>query len=45
MRFGVKENDHALCDKVQDMINDMKTDGTMKKISEKWFGSDITIIK
>lgn len=33
-----------LRDQVQKTLEDMAADGTMAKISEKWFGSDITII-
>jgi polar amino acid transport system substrate-binding protein len=34
----------ALRDEVQKTLEDMAADGTMKQISEKWFGSDVTII-
>lgn len=33
-----------LRDKVQKTLEDMAADGTMAKISEKWFGTDVTII-
>lgn len=42
--FGIgfaKEN-QALRDDVQKVLNEMKADGTIAKISEKWFGKDIT---
>ena len=42
--FGIgfaKEN-QALRDEVQKVLDEMKADGTMAKISEKWFGKDIT---
>jgi polar amino acid transport system substrate-binding protein len=42
--FGIgfaKEN-QQLRDEVQKVLNEMKADGTMGKISEKWFGKDIT---
>ncbi|HJF85052.1 amino acid ABC transporter substrate-binding protein [Megamonas hypermegale] len=42
--FGIafaKENT-ALRDEVQKVMNEMKADGTIAKISEKWFGKDIT---
>lgn len=45
LAIGFRKGDKALCDKVQDIISDMKADGTLKDISTKWFGSDITIIK
>ena len=34
----------ALRDEVQKALEEMAADGTMSKISEKWFGSDVTII-
>ena len=42
--FGIgfaKEN-QALRNEVQKVLDEMKADGTMAKISEKWFGKDIT---
>ncbi len=33
-----------LRDQVQKTLEDMAADGTMAKISEKWFGTDVTII-
>ncbi|MCR5756792.1 MAG: amino acid ABC transporter substrate-binding protein [Selenomonas sp.] len=42
--FGIgfaKEN-QSLRDDVQKVLNEMKADGTIAKISEKWFGKDIT---
>ena len=33
-----------LRDQVQKVLEDMAADGTMAKISEKWFGTDVTII-
>lgn len=42
--FGVafRKNEVALRDKVQKTIDEMVADGTMGKISRKWFGEDIT---
>lgn len=37
-----RKEDTALRDKVQKAIDGMNSDGTMKKISEKWFGKDLT---
>lgn len=45
LAIGFRKNDQALCHKVEDIIGEMKADGTLKKISEKWFDSDITIVK
>lgn len=43
--FGIafNKNNTELRDQVQKVMNEMKQDGTMAKISEKWFGKDITI--
>ena len=43
--FGIAfaKDNQQLRDDVQKVINDMKADGTVAKISEKWFGKDITI--
>ena len=40
--IGYEKGNTALRDEVQKVLNDMKADGTMAKISEKWFGKDIT---
>lgn len=43
--FGIAfaKDNQALRDEVQKVMNEMKADGTIAKISEKWFGKDITI--
>jgi polar amino acid transport system substrate-binding protein len=38
---GIRKSDKALLDKVNNAFDDMKKDGTAKKISEKWFGENI----
>jgi polar amino acid transport system substrate-binding protein len=38
--LGFKKEDKALTDAVQKAINDLKADGTLSKISMKWFGTD-----
>ena len=45
-QFGVgfRKDDQALRDKVQKALDEMRQDGTMAKISEKWFAADITKI-
>ena len=43
--IGFRKNDKALRDRVQEIINEMKADGTLGKISERWFDSDITIVR
>lgn len=37
-----RKSDTALRDKMQATIDKMAADGTLKKISEKWFGKDLT---
>jgi polar amino acid transport system substrate-binding protein len=41
---GFKLGNTELRDKVQKVLEEMAKDGTMAKISEKWFGRDVTII-
>ena len=45
-QFGIafKKENTELRDKVQAALNEMAADGTVARISEKWFGSDISII-
>ena len=40
-----RKEDIALRDKIQETIDEMNADGTLKEISEKWFGKNITIVK
>ena len=40
--IGFRKEDQQLRDDVQKVLDEMKADGTMAKISEKWFGKDIT---
>lgn len=42
---GFKKGNDALRDQVQEQLEVMAADGTLKKISEKWFGKDVTIVK
>ncbi len=42
---GFRKGGKALRDRVQGLMREMKADGTLGDISEKWFGSDITIVK
>lgn len=39
--IGFRKDDQKLRDDVQKVMDEMKKDGTMSKISEKWFGKDI----
>lgn len=42
--IGFKKGNTELKDKVQKTMIEMQKDGTLKKISEEWFGEDITTI-
>lgn len=42
---GFRKGDKALCGKVEDCLKEMKQDGTLGEITEKWFGEDISTIK
>jgi len=39
---GMRKNDTKMVEKFNEILKEMKEDGTMKKISEQWFGEDIT---
>ena len=41
---GFKKGNTDLEEKVQNAFDEMIADGTAAKISEKWFGSDITVV-
>ena len=43
--IGFRKGDQALRDKIQEIIGEMKADGTLGQISKKWFGSDITPVR
>jgi len=40
--IGIRKEDVSLKDMIQKTLDEMFADGTMKKISIKWFGDDIT---
>lgn len=42
--IGFRKNDVELMTKINDTLKEMAKDGTSAKISEKWFGKDISII-
>lgn len=42
--IGFKLDNEELRDKVQGALEEMAADGTMKAVSEKWFGTDVTTI-
>ena len=43
--IGFRKDDKALCNEVIKQLKAMAKDGTLKKISTKWFDEDITTIK
>ena len=43
--IGFRKADQALTDAVNQTLFDMVEDGTLAKISEKWFGRDLTTVK
>lgn len=43
--IGFRKNDQKLRDKVQEILIEMKTDGSLGRISKTWFGSDITTVR
>ncbi len=43
--IGFRKNDDALMERVQEILHEMKDDGTMADISVKWFGKDVTTLK
>ena len=42
--IGFRKADEALKVKVEDTLKEMAADGTLKSISEEWFGEDVTTI-
>lgn len=42
--IGFRKEDLALRDKVEEILIEMKKDGTLGEISTKWFGSDISVV-
>ncbi len=43
--IGFRKQDTELCNKVNEILIEMKEDGTLAEISTKWFGKDSTIIE
>jgi polar amino acid transport system substrate-binding protein len=39
--IGFRKDDQSLHDEIQKVLDEMKADGTMSRISEKWFDKDI----
>lgn len=42
--IGFRKGEEALCEKVNEILAEIAADGTLEKISETWFGKDITTI-
>ena len=42
--IGFRKEDAALRDKVQEILIEMKADGTLAEICKKWFTEDITVV-
>lgn len=42
--IGFRKGDGALKEKVEGALKEMSADGTLAKISEKWFGKDVTTV-
>ncbi|SDP17303.1 amino acid carrier protein [Selenomonas ruminantium] len=45
LALGFRRDDKELRDRVQNIISEMRADGTLGKISQKWFGSDIMLVR
>lgn len=43
--IGFRKQDNELCSKVNEILKEIKQDGTLENISKKWFGKDVTTIK
>lgn len=41
---GFRKNDTELAEAIRSTLKEMKEDGSLAKISEEWFGKDITVI-
>ena len=43
--IGFRKQDTELTEKVNEILSEMKKDGSLGKISKQWFGKDVTITK
>ena len=43
--IGFRKQDNELCNRVNEILKEIKEDGTLEAISKKWFGKDVTTIK
>ena len=45
MAIGFRKGDEKLKNRIQEIMSEMRADGTLSDISSEWFGSDITIVR
>ncbi|NLS00364.1 transporter substrate-binding domain-containing protein [Rhizobium sp. P38BS-XIX] len=45
LAIAIEHGDKEFNDKIADAIKDMKADGTLSKLSVKWYGIDYTVVK
>jgi AGCS family alanine or glycine:cation symporter len=45
LAWGFRKEDKELQNRVQKILSEMKVDGTLGRISQKWFKSDIIIVR
>ena len=45
LAIAIEHDDKEFSDKIADAIKDMKADGTLSKLSVKWYGIDYTVVK
>jgi polar amino acid transport system substrate-binding protein len=45
LAIAVDKGDDAFNSALTKIVADMKTDGTLKQLSEKWYGADLTHIQ
>ena len=43
--IGFRKQDTELSSKVNEILSEMKKDGSLAEISTRWFGEDITIVE
>ncbi len=43
--IGFRKEDETLRNRIQEILYEMQADGSLGRISEKWFGSDITLLR
>jgi len=43
MGIAINQEDDTLLAKINEILADMREDGTLAEISDSWFGADITV--